>query len=118
MRAPDHVFAARLRDASVQELPAIAFELQAEANELTNGARQSQYGHPLDDFTATAQMWSAWLSRKYGPITLEAEDVGWLMVLLKISREGHRTITDNLRDAYGYLNCVEMIRSALNADGQ
>lgn len=34
-----------------------------EAQRLTNGDRQEEYGHPLDDFTCTGRIWAAILTR-------------------------------------------------------
>lgn len=82
----------------------------AEASKVVNGDRQHAYGHPADNHGCTAEMWSAYLSRKYrAPITLDAEDVCWLNVLQKISRHANRPKDDNLVDAVGYILNIEMI---------
>lgn len=75
-----------------------------EAARLTVGDRQADYGHPIEDHTRTATMWSALLGR---PVT--AEQVCLCMVALKLSRQCHRPKRDNLVDACGYLRNVEMI---------
>lgn len=75
-----------------------------EANELVNGARQAAYGHPLDDFTRTAKMWSAILGHE-----VTAEQVGLCMCALKISRQVNRQKRDNLVDLAGYACTVEMV---------
>ncbi len=85
-----------------------------EAAELVHGERQDDYGHPAHDFACTADLWSAWLRRKYllpDEWKLEAEDVGWLMVLLKLSREANASKHDNLVDAAGYLETVHLVRT-------
>ena len=81
-----------------------------EAEGLVHGARQRDYGHPLDDFGCTAAMWSAWLSHKYHrPINLSPEDVGMLMCMVKISREANAPKRDNLVDLAGYAETVNMV---------
>ena len=42
-----------------------------EAKKLVYGPRQEEYGHPIDDFTRTAKMWSAILG-----VPIDAEQVG------------------------------------------
>ena len=75
-----------------------------EANELVNGARQASYGHPLDDFTRTAKMWSAILGCE-----VTAEQVGLCMCAVKISRQCNKPKRDNLVDLAGYALTVEMV---------
>lgn len=76
-------------------------EILAEASRLTGSDRNKEYGEPKDNLDATALLWSAYLKAKYGgklPGTnvpedslsmfeLTAEDVAWLNVLQKISRQ-------------------------------
>lgn len=93
-----------------QEADQTSSRILAEAAKVVNGDRQHHYGHPADNHGCTAAMWSAYLSRKYrAPITLDAEDVCWLMVLQKISRQANRPKDDNLVDAVGYILNIEMI---------
>jgi hypothetical protein len=74
-----------------------------EANSLVSGDRQSNYGHPLDDFSRTAKMWSAILG-----VEISAEQVGLCMVAVKISRQVNKPKRDNLVDAAGYSATVQM----------
>lgn len=74
-----------------------------EANGLVNGARQGDYGHPLDDFTKTAKMWSAILGCE-----VTAEQVGLCMIAVKISRQLNKPKRDNMVDAAGYAATVQM----------
>jgi hypothetical protein len=88
-----------------------------EAENLIHGARNSDYGHPLDNHTATADLMSAYLSRKHGvSVKMDAEDVCIFNVLQKVSRlantPGHR---DSLVDIGGYVGCVEMIQDERKA---
>ena len=76
-----------------------------EADELVNGERNADYGHPLDDFTRTGKMWAAILGHK-----VTAEQVGLCMIALKISRECNKPKRDNMLDAAGYAQTVEMCK--------
>ncbi len=75
-----------------------------EANKLVHGDRQADYGHPLDDFTRTALMWSAILGH-----TVTAEQVGLCMCAVKISRQVNHPKRDNLVDLAGYAATVAMV---------
>ncbi len=75
-----------------------------EANSLVNGARQGDYGHPLDDFARTAKMWSAILGHEVTP-----EQVGLCMCAVKISRQVNKPKRDNLVDLAGYAATVDMV---------
>jgi hypothetical protein len=75
-----------------------------EADFLINGARQEKYGHPYDDFSRTAQIWSAILDTYITP-----EQVALCMVGLKLSRECNQHQEDNLIDAAGYLGTCQMV---------
>lgn len=78
-----------------------------EANNLIYGARNSDYGHPLDDFARTGRMWAAILG--VGSVT--AEQVGLCMVAVKVSRECNKHKRDNLTDIAGYAGTVDMVVS-------
>lgn len=75
-----------------------------EAQRLVHGDRGEDYGHPLDDFTRTATMWEAILG---APVS--AEQVGLCMMALKISRQCNRPKRDNMVDAAGYAETVQMV---------
>jgi hypothetical protein len=83
--------------------------LLLDADKLIHKDRQATYGHPLDDFSDTADYWTIWGHARgllapgaaYSP-----EDVAMMMVHLKISREGRLHMLDNLHDGPGYLGCL------------
>lgn len=77
-----------------------------EAQRLVYGERGETYGHPLDDFTRTADMWSAILGVNR-PIT--AEEVAMCMMALKISRQTYQPKRDNVTDMAGYAECLQRI---------
>lgn len=82
-----------------------------EAQRLVHGDRGADYGHPLDDFQCTADMWSAYLTRKLGrPVRVEPEDVGPMMICVKLSREAGKHKRDNLVDAAGYAETTMMVK--------
>jgi len=82
----------------------------AEAARVTAGDRQRYYGHPSDNHGNTAELWTAYLRRKYG-ITqaLGARDVCMMMILLKVSRDANAPKRDNLVDVCGYARNAEQV---------
>lgn len=76
-----------------------------DASEAVNGSRQETYGHPYDDFSRTAKMWSGYLGIEVAP-----EDVANMQIIVKLSRlkncPKHR---DSLVDVVGYALCEEKI---------
>lgn len=82
-------------------------KLLADAERLVNGDRDNQYGDPISDFRTTAEMWSAYLTRRLGvPVKLEPHDVAALMMCLKVSRISWvPEHVDNWADLAGYAAC-------------
>lgn len=76
-----------------------------EAHKAVFGDRNSDYGHPLDDFGRTARIWSAILG-----CHVEPEQVGLCMIAVKISRECNKPKRDNLVDIAGYAETVEWVK--------
>lgn len=128
------LFTARSTEKAValghQLFPKAVNSVLSEADALTSGARQRAYGHPLDNFTDIATLWTAYLrvqgcsfdttdfepndSVPNGEPTsdnLDAEDVAMMMSLLKIAREMKNPNRDNRVDAPGYLGCLDIIRT-------
>lgn len=76
----------------------------------TVAARGSAYGHPSINHQLTADLWSAWFSRKTGMgISFSAEDVIVLNVLQKLSRLGERSKDDTWLDVLGFSENVSML---------
>ena len=87
-----------------------------EANNIVHGDRNEAYGHPKDNHTTTAILFSHFLKRKYGkgmgttPL-LDAEDVCFFNILQKISRAANSYRRDNLVDIAGFAANIEMIKN-------
>ena len=87
-----------------------------DADDVTRNARQSAYGHPLDNHGCTAQLWTSYIERRYGAkINVTALDVCYMMILVKISRLANDpTHLDSLVDIAGYARNAEMIMHELD----
>lgn len=60
--------------------------------------RMHDYGDPRENLTRTARLWSAVLD-----VDVEASQVATCLALMKISRQAHRPMRDNIVDALAYL---------------
>ena len=79
-----------------------AAELLAHTSELINGERAQAYGEPQQSFERIASLWSTYL---HLPITVT--DVGMMMILLKVARNGRgKDKDDNFVDICGYASLV------------
>lgn len=82
----------------------------AEADQLTTGDRRSAYGHPFDNFSRVAGMLNCLFAEKMKPDrAFEAEDIGLIMIVLKLSRCANQMKRDNVVDIAGYANTLGMI---------
>jgi len=83
-----------------------------EAKALVYGDRNDSYGHPFDDFSRTAKLWSVILGTEVKP-----EQVALCMIAVKISRlcqsPAHR---DSVIDAAGYAATYQMVIDRANHD--
>lgn len=79
-----------------------------EAQRLVHGDRGEAYGHPLDDFSKTAKIWSAILG-----IDVTPQQVALCMVGVKISREVNAPKRDNRVDGAGYFETLDMVEAEL-----
>lgn len=75
-----------------------AAELLAHTSELINGERSRDYGEPQQSFENIAQLWSTYLHTE-----ITVTDVGMMMILLKVARNGRgKDKDDNFIDICGY----------------
>jgi hypothetical protein len=86
--------------------PTPAESVCQEAERITGGERQANYGPPIFDFTRTARIWEVILDRPAGAIT--PEQIGLCMIGVKIARYLHKPQRDSLVDIAGYAKTVQM----------
>lgn len=84
-------------------------EILLEAHKLVNHDRQSNYGHPADDYKTVTEIFNALTG-----IQLNTRDALLFMVSVKLARlrtnfDGGKLHYDSLVDAIGYLTCINMI---------
>lgn len=91
-----------LGDPGYAETPSVVNEdsVLLEASRLTAGDRQNQYGPPDQDFSRTAQMWTALKGVKFEPWEVAA-----FQICIKLSRQTHQHKRDNWVDIAGYAHC-------------
>lgn len=76
-----------------------------EAAALVHGDRGADYGHPIEDFTRTARMWSVLFG-----IEVTARQVPLAMVMVKLSRLANDpTKRDSIVDIAGYAETLAMV---------
>jgi hypothetical protein len=93
------------------DLPNVFVEIEVaketplqEAQRLVYGDRGAAYGHPLDDYTKTAALWSVILGTKVTP-----QQAILCMIAVKISRQMNKHKRDNIVDIAGYAECLNRV---------
>lgn len=82
-----------------------------EAKRLVHGDRQKSYGSPWESFGRVAEAANALLHSKLArPLT--AQDIGLLMVLVKLVRQTYAPKRDNLVDIAGYAEVLDLINGS------
>jgi len=80
------------------------------AKDIIYGDREETYGHPSKNLVSIAQLWTIYLHQKYGSnVIVNAEDVCWMMNLLKMTRQMNSSKQDNVVDAIGYLALIDRL---------
>lgn len=100
-----------IRPATAAEIARMQETVLDEATRITAGDRQRYYGHPADNHGNTAELWSDYMLRRFGPgaPNLDARDVCLMMILLKVSRDANARKRDNLVDICGYARNAEQV---------
>ena len=81
-----------------------------EVNDLVNGPRQADYGHPRVNFQRIATIWTIHLERKLKPgESISRRDVAILMAGLKLAREAQGPKHDSIVDGAAYLALAEEV---------
>ncbi len=81
-----------------------------EAARITSTDRQSDYGHPRDDFAKTAKIWNGILTDKLASgQEISADDIPLCMIGVKLARQAHKHKRDNLVDLAGYAQTASML---------
>lgn len=79
----------------------------AEAEEIVNGIRQSDYGDARESFSRIATIASVMTGKEISP-----EDCCAVMIAVKLVRESFAHKRDNLVDLCGYANILNEIRES------
>ena len=95
------------------------YKLLDVANETVFSNRSKTYGSPFYHHRATAQMWSAFLTRVNGEreVTVRPSDVSLMMVMDKVSRAGAGDKPDSILDIAGYAACHALVRAEMQRVG-
>jgi hypothetical protein len=102
---------AEMRRVNLRLIDGVAQEsVLDEAKRITSTDRQSDYGHPRDDFARTALMWTGIFGGKLREgESITASDVPLCMIAVKLARQAHRHKRDNLVDIAGYARTAAMV---------
>lgn len=87
-----------------------------EAEDLTGGDRNVDYGHPADDFAKVVGAVNSFFAHKLKE-PFEITDWPLIMQCVKIAREVNKPKRDNRVDGAGYWNCLQMIHDRAAANG-
>lgn len=83
-----------------------------EAHAAVYGDRQDDYGHPREDFTRTAIIWTGLLQHKLAEGSyIEAEDIARCQIGVKLARDVHSPKRDNRVDMAGYAITLDRLET-------
>ncbi len=95
--------------AKLAELLGAPMSILLQAEKITNGARQIDYGTALDNHERIARFWTAFLLNLGIDAKLSPEHVAEMMILMKIARVQRAVTEDGLVDIAGYANVIDKI---------
>lgn len=81
------------------------FTILQQAQNLIYGDRQASYGSVTENFSKIAAGWSQILNAGVSP-----EQVGLMMIWLKVCREVNKGSEDGIIDIAGYAGCIDKLR--------
>lgn len=92
--------------------PAEQSTIALEAHGMVYGDREADYGHPRQDFTRTAIIWTALLQHKLADGEhISPEDVARAMIGVKLARDVHAGKRDNRVDMAGYAITLDRLET-------
>lgn len=108
----------RVVSAFIEKGPPEPDSILREAENLVEGPRGDNYGHPYDDYNTTVNMFNEWAnkSKRGNWVPMLPSDASMFMVFVKLSREANKPKRDNLVDAAGYLSCRDKILKKENEE--
>ena len=102
---PHETNISNIDEETLQSSITTSMKLLDEAKRIVHGERGENYGHPFEDFSRTAKIWSAIMDIEVTP-----EQVALCMIGVKISREVNRPKRDNIVDGAGYFETLDMVK--------
>lgn len=104
-----------LGDRALAEASEMQETVLEEAQRIIYGDREQTYGHPAKNFENIAAFWNAYIKMKRGvDANIDPDDVALMMALMKIARQTHKAVRDNITDICGYAACVQKIADYAN----
>ena len=97
----------------VPDLDLAGYESVAhEAHEAVYGDREDDYGHPREDFTRTAILWTGLLQHKLADgAYIDAEDIARCQIGVKLARDVNSPKRDNRVDMAGYAITLDRLET-------
>lgn len=96
----------------VEQVRAEHTSIALEAHDAVYGDRQADYGHPREDFTRTAILWTGLLQHLLAEgAYIEASDIGRCMIAVKLSRDVNAPKRDNRVDMAGYAITLDRLET-------